>query len=289
MRSITGTTTVVGVFGHPVEHSLSPAMHNAAFAAQGLDWVYVPFAVRPDALEAALAGAVALNMRGMNVTIPHKQAVLPLLDRLTPDAEAIGSVNTILISAAGTLGHSTDGPGFLRALRERGFPLAGAQVVILGSGGASRAVVGALATAGVAAMTIVARRPERGMGLVVLAKQRAPRAIEVAVIPWDDGAQAAIAHAQLLVNATSVGMAPHDVGSSPVPQEWLHARLWVYDLVYTPRPTALLSAAVAQGCTTIDGVAMLVYQGAEAYTLWTGQPAPVKVMEAAVTAHLSGA
>jgi shikimate dehydrogenase len=222
----------------------------------------------------------------VNVTIPHKQAVIPLLDRLTPVAEAIGSVNTIAMTAEGLLGHSTDGPGFLRALTEQGYHVPGTTAVVLGSGGAARAVDGTLAAAGTAVVTVIARRPAQGEDLPELAARLSPTTT-VRIVPWDSGtARAAVEEADLLVNATSVGMAPHGVSQSPVPAKWLHARLWVYDLVYTPRETALLAAAATRGCRTVDGVAMLAYQGAEAFTLWTGHPAPVKVMISAVLRHL---
>lgn len=283
---ITGTTTVVGVFGYPVAHSLSPVMHNAAFAELGLDWVYVPFAVASEALASAVVGVRALGIRGVNVTIPHKRAILSLVDRLTPEAEAIGSVNTVAVTADGILGHSTDGPGFLRALRERGFEVAGSRAVVLGGGGAARAVIGALAAAGVGELTIVTRHPERAVDLPHLAVRQGVAPLQVHLLPWDGPVRDALARADLLVNATPIGMAPHDIDRLPVSAEWLPASLWVYDLVYTPRETALLRAAMARGCQTIDGVAMLVYQGAEAFTLWTGLPAPVAVMGAALAQDL---
>ncbi len=286
-NGITGTTAVVGVMGFPVAHSLSPPMQNAAFAALGLDWVYVPFAVAPENLPAAVAAVTALGLRGVNLTIPHKAAVLPLLDRVTPAAAAIGSVNTLAVTPDGLLGHSTDGPGFLRALTERGFMPAGTSVVVLGTGGAARAVVGALAQAGVTRITVAARHPDRAAPLRDVAARLAPAPVAVAIHPWDAPAVAtALTEAQLLVNATSVGMAPK-IAQSPVPTGWLHPELWVYDLVYTPRRTALLCAAAQVGCPVVDGTAMLVHQGAEAFTLWTGCEAPIAVMEAALLAALA--
>jgi len=280
-------TTVVGVMGYPIGHSLSPIMHNAAYAAMGLPWVYVPFAAPPAALATALAGLGALGVRGVNVTIPHKQAVIPFMAELTPAAAAVGSVNTVAITPAGLCGHSTDGHGFLRGLTERGFPVQGARAVVLGAGGAARAAVGALAGAGVAALTIVARTPARAADLPALAQRLAPAHIETALASWDDvGVRDLLAQAHLLVNATSIGMTPQHSDEAPVPADWLHPALWVYDLVYTPRRTALLRAAAARGCPVIDGVAMLVYQGAEAIAFWSGRPAPVTIMEAALAPYL---
>ncbi|HEX2949809.1 MAG TPA: shikimate dehydrogenase [Armatimonadota bacterium] len=286
IHSITGATSVVGVLGYPVVHSLSPLMHNAAFEAMKLDWVYVPFPVAPEAVGNAVHGAIALGIKGMNVTIPHKSAVIPYLDQLTPEAMAIQSVNTIAITEQGVIGHSTDGPGFLRALTERGFDVVGKNVVVLGAGGASRAVVGALAVAGAAKISIVARHPERAEELYALGTQLSSVEASVCVLPWDNQVSRAIQHAELLVNATPIGMAPHDAAHSPVPIEWLHDGLWVYDLVYTPRPTTLLRYAAERGCQTIDGLAMLIYQGAEAFTFWTHLPAPVTIMESALTTYL---
>lgn len=285
-RAISGTTTVVGVFGHPVAHSFSPSMHNAAFAHLGLDWVYVPFPVPPETLPAAVAGIRALGLAGVNVTIPHKQAVIPCMDLLTPDARAVGSVNTITVCPAGLEGHSTDGPGFLRALLERGYTPAGRRGVILGAGGAARAVVGALARAGTAHLTLVARNPAHAAALATLATTVAADAVQVDGLPWGaDAVRTALATADLVVNATPLGMAPHAVDRLPVPADWLAPGCWVYDLVYTPRETALLRAARARGCQVIDGLAMLLYQGAEAFTRWTGQPAPLAVMEAVLSAQ----
>lgn len=288
-HTITGTTAVVGVLGYPVKHSLSPLMHNAAFVAMGLDWVYVPFSVSPASLADAVRGAAALGIRGLNVTIPHKNAVIPFLDQLTPEATAVASVNTIALTAHGLIGHSTDGVGFLRALTVRGFAVPGTHAVILGAGGASRAVVGALAAQGAARITVIARHPERAAALHALAEQLAPGMIDFRAIPWDDAARHAIADAQLVVNATPIGMAPQAKERMPIPAEWLSAATWVYDLVYTPAPTAWLHAAAERGCQTIDGLDMLVYQGAEALTFWTQQPAPIAVMRAALAAYLQQA
>lgn len=282
---ITGRTTVVGVMGYPVAHSLSPPMHNAAFAALGLDWVYVPFAVAPADVPAAISGLAALGVRGVNVTIPHKHAVIATLDHVTPAARALGSVNTIVFGANGRVGHSTDGPGFLRGLTARGTDVAGSRAVVLGGGGAARAVVGALATAGAHAITVAARTPERARELPALAAALAPGGVAVVVRSWSE-AEEAVRAADVVINATSIGMAGHDPEGMPTPASWLTPGQVVYDLVYTPRETAWLRAAAARGCQTVDGVTMLVHQGAEAFTLWTGVPAPVDVMTAAVLAHL---
>jgi shikimate dehydrogenase len=276
---ITGRTCVVGVIGWPVSHSLSPAMHNAAFAALGIPWVYVPFAVPPREVATALNGLRALGMRGVNVTIPHKQAAAAAVERLTTEAEALGSVNTVLVAEDGALvGHSTDGTGFLRTLREEGCDPAGIRVTVVGAGGAARAIVGALLAAGATSVSVIARNPAHAQW--VGSQERA------SLLPWESLAASA-ATADLLVNATPVGMAGHAEGETVVPAAVLRAGQWVCDLVYTPRRTRLLLAAEERGCRTIEGVGMLVHQGAEAFTLWTGVPAPVTVMRAALLAALA--
>lgn len=286
MSGITGATTVVGVLGYPVAHSLSPCMQNSAFAACRLDWVYVPFPVAPAALAEAIGGLWALGVPGVNLTIPHKEAVVPLLASLTPEAAAIGSVNTLLRTPDGWCGHSTDGIGFLCGLQARGAVVSGMRTVVLGAGGAARAVVGALAQAGAASITVVARQAEKAEALAAMATRIAAGALTATGCAWAQAAPA-VAQADLLVNATPIGMAPHTAAHTPLPAEWLHPGQWVYDLVYTPRETRLLRDAVARGCRPVDGTGMLVYQGAEAFTRWTGQTAPIAVMEAALAAALT--
>ncbi|MEI7834474.1 MAG: shikimate dehydrogenase, partial [bacterium] len=170
-QDITGATNVACVIGYPVAHSQSPTMHNAAFRELALDWIYVPFGVAPEDLSAAVSGLYALGVRGVNVTIPHKQAVMRLVSSISAEAAAIGSVNTLVRTAAGWHGHSTDGEGFLRGLVEHGVAVTDKRAVILGAGGAARAVVGALAQAGVGEITIVARHPERAQELQLLGQQ----------------------------------------------------------------------------------------------------------------------
>jgi shikimate dehydrogenase len=279
VEPITGRTCVVGVIGWPVAHSLSPAMHNAAFAALGLPWVYVPFAVPPGGVATALAGLRALGLRGVNVTIPHKQAAAAAVERMTLEAEALGSVNTVFVAKDNALvGHSTDGAGFLRALREEECEPAGKRVTVVGAGGAARAIVSALLGAGAASVSVIARDPAHAMW--VKAQERA------SLLPWESLTES-VAMTDLLVNATPLGMAGHAEGETVVPATALQAGQWVCDLVYTPRRTRLLQEAEAQGCHTIEGLGMLVHQGAEAFTLWTGLPAPVVVMRNALLAALA--
>jgi len=274
---LSGTTRLVGVIGWPVSHSLSPAMHNAAFAALGLNWAYVPLPVPPERLEAAVRGLAALGFVGANVTVPHKSAVLPFLDELTSIAAAIGAVNTIVVRPDGTLlGDNTDGAGFLADLQSQ---IANrksqiARVLVLGAGGAARAIVYALAEAGTT-IAVVNRTPARAEELCQTVRRTLPAAL-VSAHPFPDALPELAARADLIVNATSLGLHPDD----PLP--WDPAIPFrpgqiVYDLVYTRR-TPFLALAESCGARAIAGLGMLVHQGARAFELWTGREAPVEVM-----------
>jgi shikimate dehydrogenase len=267
------------LFGHPVGHSLSPVMHDAAFAALGLPGRYLALDVAP----AELAAAVARlrddpTLLGANVTVPHKGAVIEHLDRLSPLAERLGAVNTIRRDGGALVGDNTDAPGFARAIATLGRPLRGELAVVLGAGGAAAAVVAALVAAG---------------ALVLVHNRGAERARALAARWSDDGVRpladaelgAATAAAAWLVNTTTVGMQGGPAGS-PLPAEALPLRGAVVDLVYRPRSTPLLAAAQARGLLTQDGLPMLVHQGALAFELWTGREAPLTAMQAAVEARL---
>jgi shikimate dehydrogenase len=272
---IDALTVLTGVLGYPVRHSLSPAMHNAAFRALGLNWVYLAFEVAPDRLAQAIAGMRGLGIRGVNLTIPHKEAVIPLLDGLTDAARHIGAVNTLFWDSERLIGDNTDTEGFLRALYESGVNPAGQTVLVLGAGGAARAVVYALRQQG-CTVWLANRSQERAQALA-----DAFGCAGVLPLEHDVLAECA-AHADGVVNCTSLGMEPHADTMLPVPVEALPAGAWVCDLVYRPLQTRLLQAAAARGLKTIDGLGMLVYQGALAFERWTGSPAPVEVMRGAV-------
>jgi shikimate dehydrogenase len=286
------TTRLVGVIGWPVEHSLSPALHGAAFAALDLDYAYVPLPVAPDRVGDAVRGLRALGFRGANVTIPHKAAVIPHLDWLERDAALAEAVNTIVVEDDGTLrGYNTDIAGFLRALDEvvgaRGeeqpeaaSALApGAPALILGAGGAARAAALALARRGVA-LTVVNRTRLRAERLADLVASAVPGSA-VAVASPDELGAALIASQRLLVNATPLGMA----GAGKVPRglaDNVTAGQVVADFVYTSGLTDLLAQAQAQGAAIVDGLSVLVWQAAAAFELWTGVKAPVDAMCRAV-------
>jgi shikimate dehydrogenase len=275
---IRGTTRVAAVIGSPVRHSLSPVLHNAAFAAVSLDWVFVTFEVAPGGGAAALTAARTLGLAGLSVTMPHKTDAAAACDTRSADAEALRSVNCVTRRADGTLhGESTDGPGFCRALAEAGVEAGGASVLLLGAGGAARAVTLALGRAG-ARIVVAARRDDAAAATAALA----PGA---ATVPWHDRNDA-LAAAELVVQATAAGMG--GTGESPLDPAALRPQHVVADLVYDPPETPLLAAARAAGATGIDGVGMLVHQAALAFEHWTGRPAPVAVMAAAARAALAG-
>jgi shikimate dehydrogenase len=287
MPVLTAKTRLVGLIGWPVEHSLSPAMHNAAFAALGLDWVYLPLPVHPKRVGEAVFGLRALGFAGANVTVPHKQAVMDHLAEVSPDAEAIGAVNTIVVTGDGKLtGHNTDAAGFLRALGEAGFDPAGQRCIVLGAGGSARAVVYALATAG-ARVIVLNRTVERAQGLVHSLLPHLPSGTLLAAAPLTaNDLSAHLDNARLMVNCTSAGMAPH-VLRSPLPGGViLPWDMVVYDLVYNPAETLLLKQARSACARPVGGLGMLVHQGAESFRLWTGQEPPLDVMRQACQEQL---
>jgi shikimate dehydrogenase len=270
---ISATTTVAAVIGSPVRHSLSPALHNAAFAASGADWVYTAFEVEPGQARAALDAVRVLGLGGLSVTMPHKEDVAAAVDELDPAAAALHSVNTVVRLPDGRLrGHSTDGAGFVASLGAAGVDVAGLRVTVLGAGGAARAVVDALARAGAADVAVVNRSLDRAVACAGLAGA-------VGRV----GGEADIAAAELLVNATSIGMGTVE---TPVDPAWLHAGQVVADLVYHPLRTALLVAAEAAGARTVDGLGMLVHQAALQQQLWLGVLPDVDVMRAAALREL---
>ncbi|MHB1125389.1 MAG: shikimate dehydrogenase [Bacillota bacterium] len=280
-------TRVVGIFGHPVSHSMSPAMHGAAFRKLGLDFVYLPFDVLPLRVGEAVSAIRALGLRGVNVTIPHKEAVIPFLDALSPEARMIGAVNTIVLEEGVLTGHNTDGLGFIRSLEaEAGTGPLGKTIVLIGAGGACRALALTLAARGAKALIIVNRTLARAQAVAAEVNSLTG----VPVQPMDLGSPSmedTLKDAHILINTSPVGMYPnHDV-QPVVPEEFLIPGLLVCDLVYNPARTALLQAASRRGCPTLGGLGMLVYQGAESFKLWTGVEAPVDVMRVAVEVHLA--
>lgn len=282
--NIDGQTHLVGVLGWPVEHSLSPAMHNAALRALGLNWTYVPLPVRPSQIAAAVHGAVALGFRGFNVTVPHKQAVMGLVDVVAPEARAVGAVNTVVVERdsagrATLTGHNTDVAGFLDSLREGGFdPDDGGKAVVVGAGGAARAVVYGLLVSGMAPVVVLNRTRSRADALAadlhsraVLPAGRGAGVLQTAALS-PDAIVSQTHDAALLVNATTLGMWPQVDGSVWPEAIPFPVHLTVYDLVYNPLETRLLRQARDVGAHGIDGLGMLAGQGALALDYWVDQP-----------------
>ena len=277
MLKISAATRICGLIGDPVEHSISPAMHNAAFKKAGLDYVYLPFRVTAKNLPGAIAGLRSLDLRGINVTIPHKVAVIPLLDELEPVAEKIGAVNTIVNNNGHLRGYNTDAAGFLKSLSAKDIDPSGKRIVILGAGGVSRAVSFMLAEQG-AEIEILNRSQDMEWAQKLAANisrysKNTTRAIELN----ETNLQQALKHADILVNATSVGMSP-DTDRTLVPQELLNPGMVVFDVIYNPEKTRLLEDAGKAGAIVIGGLDMLVWQGALAFELWTGVKAPLDTM-----------
>jgi shikimate dehydrogenase len=272
---ISGRTKICALIGDPVEHSISPVMHNAAYQELGLDYVYIPFHVKPEGLAKAVEGLRALNVRGFNVTIPHKVVVIPMLDGLDPLAEKIGAVNTVVNTDGELRGYNTDAEGFLRVLLEHGIKPKGKRVVVLGAGGASRAITYIMAEKG-ARVTILNRQQELDWAEDIAQFIREDLGKEVKVYELGQLA-GAIENIDILVNATSVGMSPV-AEESPVPAQLLRKVPAVFDIVYNPIETRLLREAREAGARVIGGVDMLAWQGALAFEKWTGQPAPLDLM-----------
>jgi shikimate dehydrogenase len=267
-------TRLAAVVGFPVRHSLSPAMHNAAFAELGLDWVYVACEVAPDAAAAAFAGVRALGFGGLSVTIPHKAAALAAVDEVSDTAHAIGAVNTVVRLTGGRLrGENTDGAGFLASLADEGFDPAGRRCSVVGAGGAARAVVHALAGAGAAEVVVVNRTATRAEEVAALARG-AGRV----------GVAADVAGVDLVVNATPLGLSGSD--ALPFDPDLVGSGQLVVDLIPNPAMTPLMRAARERGARVAGGLGMLVHQGALAFALWTGRPAPLGVMRAAAVQAL---
>ena len=269
-------TQFCGVIGNPVEHSLSPAIHNAAFQALGINCVYLAWKV--EVIGDAINGLRALgNFRGASVTIPHKVSAVPFLDDLEPTARQIGAINTIVAENGRLIGYNTDATGALRALREGGVTLEGRRIILLGSGGAARAIAFALAAeSGADKLTLLGVDDKERMALASDLRSKTALAIDDDVL--DDGVlDRTVPDAQLLIHCTPVGMSPK-ADATCVPASLLHPRLAVMDIVYNPRATRLLKEAERAGCKTIPGLEMFLNQAATQFELWTNRPAPVDVM-----------
>jgi shikimate dehydrogenase len=275
---ISGKTKLCGLIGDPVEHSMSPVMHNAAFREVGLDYVYVAFQVKRERLGEAIEGMKALNIRGLNITIPHKVTALEFLDKLDPLAEKIGAVNTIVNDKGLLRGYNTDASGFLQVLLERGIEPENKRIVILGAGGASRAISFILADRS-AHLVILNRLEELDWAKELASRitQSFNQRVEALELNRENAAKS-LEKAEILVNATSVGMTP-DIEATPLDSDLLRSDLVVYDVIYNPIKTRLLREAEVAGAEIVGGLDMLVWQGALAFEMWTSHKAPVELMK----------
>jgi len=268
-----------GVLGWPLKSTLSPAIHNAAFSEAGLPWLYFAWPVPPAALALAVGGLRALQAVGANVTMPHKETVLGLIDEASTEARAVGAVNTITRDGGRLIGDNTDVGGFREFLAaDAGYDAAGASAVVLGSGGAARAVVKALDDLGCHSVVITARRPQAGASVAGVARR-----VSTSVEPWS-AAGALVPAADLVINATSVGVD----GRDPIPGAALRSGQVVIDLNYGPAVTPLVERALAAGCSAWGGVGMLVHQAAGSFRNWSGRPAPLAIMREAAEDALAG-
>ena len=273
---ISGKTQVCGLIGDPVEHSMSPVMHNASYQKLGLDYIYLPFRVKKENLSRAISGMQALNIRGLNVTIPHKAAVLPFLNKVDTLALKIGAVNTIVNDRGVLTGYNTDAEGFLNALHERRVSVDRKKAVIIGAGGAARAIAFALMDKGTN-VYIHNRSQERAKVLAGELIDTFNRRVEIFPLEKDYLLKS-LKSVDLLINTTSVGMSP-EINDTPIPTELLKPGLVIFDVVYNPLRTRLLIDGEAAGAMTISGIEMLVFQGAVAFEKFTGQKAPVALMK----------
>lgn len=284
--AISGKTRVCGVIGDPIEHTLSPTIHNTAFNHLKLDFIFLAFHVKAAGLENAMLGMRGLGIHGLNVTMPHKSAVISYLDEADSTVKFLGSANTILNRAGKLSGFNTDGVGALKALRENGVEVSEKKVLLLGAGGAAKAIAFALAQE-VGELAILNRAAEKAAVLSdtlnhMFGKEIVGGALSPSAVKKN------LQDADILVNATSVGMHPN-IDQSLVAPQWLKPNLTVMDIVYNPVETKLAKEAKAAGAKVISGVEMLVYQGAASFEIWTGRSAPIEVMRKAALNKLSSA
>jgi shikimate dehydrogenase len=280
MATISGTTKILGVIGDPIEHSMSPKMHNTAIQALGLNYVYISFHVYSKDLAAAIAGIRSLQIRGINVTIPHKIAVMPYVDEIDPLAQKIGAINTIKNENGHIFARNTDGEGALIALNEAGCDPQGKVIVILGAGGAAKAITFYLAS--LAKRLIIINRSSSHLNELIKSLQKN---FQVPIDGISDNNTVAIENAirsaALLINTTPIGMYPHK-DEMPIDPSLFHPNLFVFDIIYNPIETKLLHIARTKGCKTLNGIKMLVNQGAIAFEWWTGIKPDKKLMETAI-------
>ena len=285
MIPISGHTRLTALLGSPVAHSISPLMHNEAFRLLGLDYVYLCFDVDEQGLPAAVEGLKTCGIRGFNLTMPNKNRIVELLDELSPSAQLIGAVNTVVNENGRLIGYNTDGIGFMQSSRDAGHDFTGKTITIMGAGGAATAICAQAALDGVAAIHIFARKTSRFWERTQKLTDKINSTLPCRAFLHENEDHAALRQSietsSLLLNATSVGMEPHTDASILTDTSLYRPGLVVADVIYAPKETRFLREARQAGCDTFNGMYMLLYQGAEAFRLWTGREMPIKEIKAA--------
>ncbi len=282
VKRITGHTRLTCLLGSPVSHSVSPAMHNESFEYCGLDYVYLAFDVPPEKFNQAVDGLIIMNARGFNCTMPHKRMMYERADVLSEEAQLIGAVNTVVQENGILTGYNTDGKGYMTAVKDAGHDILGGKMTLLGAGGAAASIVAQAALDGVAKIDLIARKGKSWNAVQEVVDRVNKRTVcEVCMYELDDRKQVkkSIGESRILVNASSVGMSPHEDGCLVPDETYLYPELIVSDVIYNPRKTRLLRMAEQTGCRTFNGMYMLLYQGAYAFELWTGKQMPVALVK----------
>ena len=282
MKEITGHTILTCLLGSPVSHSISPMMHNEAFQQLGLDYAYMAFDIELEKLASVVEALRIMNVRGFNLTMPHKNAMCSLCDSLSPAAEIIGAVNTVVNDGGHLTGYTTDGTGYMHALKEDGYDIIGKKMTLLGAGGAATSIFVQAALDGVSEISIFNRRSpfwERAEKIIKMLTERTNCKIKLYDYSDPNILKREISESVILTNGTSVGMAPDVERSLITDTSVFHKDLIVSDVIYNPRETLLLRQAKEAGCKTQNGLYMLLYQGAEAFKLWTGQDMPIELVK----------
>lgn len=278
--NITGKTKLTALLGSPVSHSISPAMHNEAFRLLNLDYAYLAFDVSPNQLKTAVDGLVAVGIRGFNLTMPHKIAILDCLDELTPAAKLAGACNTVINNNGYLIGHTTDGIGYMRSCQDAGHDIIGKKMTILGAGGAATAIITQAALDGVSEIDIFRRHRQDAFAttehFAKMVSSNTNCKVQVYDIADTTQLKQSLSTSAILTNATNIGMSPNVDESPIIDIDLLHSDLIVSDIIYNPKQTKLMAMANSIGCPTFNGMYMLLYQGAAAFECWTGKEMPVK-------------
>lgn len=273
--NISGKTRLTGLIGYPVRHSISPNMHNRAFQYLGLDYVYLVFEIKEDNLKDTVMAIKTLDVAGFNVTMPLKQIIMPLLDEISKEAQLIGSVNTVINDNGKLIGHNTDGKGYVKSLEDEGITVEGKRFVMAGAGGAARSIAIQLALDGAQEITIFNRTLDKAKEICEIINKNIPNCKVMTTGYEENQLKQQLKKADVLINCTSLGMAPHEEKSIITNPELLHTDLIVSDIIYFPAKTKLLQMAEDAGCKVINGVGMIIGQGALAFKIWTGLDMPI--------------